>query len=317
MNNQLQLVVDSFLKADGNMLSMEELKEKGCISSLDQFGSNYRLEQMGDYGYRLIKEQLLFTQQRFTETVQTEFIGKQVYFFDTVSSTQRIAKKLTMNQVEEGTMIIAEEQTDGRGRMARKWHSQKGGLWFSFIVKPEIPIATAPQLTLLTAVAVVRTIEDLLPLHPKIKWPNDILLHGKKVCGILTELQATDGNIEAVIIGVGLNVNQQKEAFPEDIRKKATSISLETGMIVDPISLLKGFCFQFEQLYKLFLQHGFQQIKNMWEQSCETIGKEVTATTFKGTVKGEAFGISDEGALLLKEKDGSVLRIFSADIDGS
>ncbi|WAA10578.1 biotin--[acetyl-CoA-carboxylase] ligase [Fervidibacillus albus] len=311
MNGQVNDLFASLMKEDGYFLPMER-------PLIDQIRlttkAGYRLERVGDSGLRCVKESLYERGRRFVNDLPTTLIGKHVYFFETVSSTQTIAKQFIPLKAKEGTLIIAEEQTAGRGRMARKWYSQKGGLWFSVIVKPNIPIKIAPQLTLLTAVAVVRAIKDVLPLQPKIKWPNDILINGKKVCGILTELQSANGSIEAIIIGVGMNVNQGKNNFPKDIRPIATSIFAESGNTIDLFSLLKAFCVHFEQLYEQYLQHGFKEIQTLWEQNCDTIGKEVVATTIRETIDGKVIGISEEGALLIKKENGKVSEIFSADL---
>ena len=140
--------------------------------------------------------------------LETEEIGRSVYFFESVTSTQKVAKEYAMNGAKHGTLIVADEQTEGRGRMVRKWYSPKGtGIWASFILRPDIQIQHAPQLTLLSAVAVVQAIKKVTHITPEIKWPNDILISGRKVCGILTELQAEEDRIQSVILGIGINVS--------------------------------------------------------------------------------------------------------------
>ncbi len=243
-------------------------------------------------------------------------MGENIHYLESVDSTQKIAQQLAYNNAPEGTAILAEEQVSGRGRLDRKWHSPKySGIWMSLILRPNIPVTKAPQLTLLTAVAVVQAIEDETHLNPEIKWPNDILLHGKKVTGILTELQAEADQIHSIIIGIGINVNQKVEDFPVELQGIASSLFIEKGEQISRAALIRSIFMHFEKLYLLFLEEGFLPIKILWESYAISMGKVLKARTLSNTIEGTALGITDEGVLMLEDKNGMIHHIYSADIE--
>jgi BirA family transcriptional regulator, biotin operon repressor / biotin---[acetyl-CoA-carboxylase] ligase len=284
---------------------MEELRKEG-----------FQLEAVRRKGYRIIKTPEKITADEIRLGLKTNFIGKNIHYEDSVESTQKIAHRLAYEDVPEGTVVIAEEQISGRGRMDRKWHSPKyTGIWMSLILRPNIPLPKAPQLTLLTAVSVVQAIEDLTGLTPEIKWPNDILLNGKKITGILTELQAESDRIHSIIIGMGINVNQKLTDFPLDLQKIASSLLIEKGAEISRASLIKGIFTQFEKMYLLYLKEGFLPIKLLWESYAISIGKQIKARTLMGTIEGKALGITEEGVLCIKDQDGIIHQIYSADIE--
>jgi BirA family transcriptional regulator, biotin operon repressor / biotin---[acetyl-CoA-carboxylase] ligase len=284
---------------------MEELRKEG-----------FQLEAVRRKGYRIIKTPEKITADEIRLGLKTNFIGKNIHYEDSVESTQKIAHRLAYEDVPEGTVVIAEEQISGRGRMDRKWHSPKyTGIWMSLILRPNIPLPKAPQLTLLTAVSVVQAIEDLTGLIPEIKWPNDILLNGKKITGILTELQAESDRIHSIIIGMGINVNQKLTDFPLDLQKIASSLLIEKGTEISRASLIKGIFTQFEKMYLLYLKEGFLPIKLLWESYAISIGKQIKARTLMGTIEGKALGITEEGVLRIKDQDGIIHQIYSADIE--
>ena len=247
--------------------------------------------------------------------MKTSFMGKSLHYFDSVESTQKIAHKLAYENAVEGTVVIAEEQTAGRGRMDRKWHSPKySGIWMTVILRPKLPIPKAPQLTLIAAVGVVQAIEEVTGLHPEIKWPNDLLINGKKVTGILTEMQAESDRINSILIGIGINVNAKKEDFPIEIEHIASSLAIETGQMVDRENLIRIILEKLEKLYSLYLDKGFFPIKLMWESYAVSIGKYITARTLTGEIKGKAIGITEDGVLLIEDAGGNIHNIYSADI---
>nr|WP_286174440.1 biotin--[acetyl-CoA-carboxylase] ligase [Pseudomonas sp. ISL-88] len=247
--------------------------------------------------------------------MKTEFLGKQLYYRDVLPTTQKTAHELANDGAPEGTLVVADKQTAGRGRMSRVWHSQEGnGIWMSLILRPDIPLQKAPQLTLLSAVAVVQAIEAAAGIQPDIKWPNDLLIHGKKAVGILTELQAEEDRVRSVIIGIGINVNQQTDDFPDELQDIATSLSLEAGEKIDRAGLIQEILQTFEKRYQDYLTHGFTPIKLLWESYALGLGNELQARTLQGTFYGKSLGIDDEGVLLLETKDG-IKKIYSADIE--
>ena len=283
---------------------IEELRKEG-----------FEFEAVRRKGYKIISIPDKMSADKINLGMKTSFMGKSLHYFDSVESTQKIAHKLAYENAVEGTVVIAEEQTAGRGRMDRKWHSPKySGIWMTVILRPKLPIPKAPQLTLIAAVGVVQAIEEVTGLHPEIKWPNDLLINGKKVTGILTEMQAESDRINSILIGIGINVNAKKEDFPIEIEHIASSLAIETGQMVDRENLIRIILEKLEKLYSLYLDKGFFPIKLMWESYAVSIGKYITARTLTGEIKGKAIGITEDGVLLIEDAGGNIHNIYSADI---
>jgi BirA family transcriptional regulator, biotin operon repressor / biotin---[acetyl-CoA-carboxylase] ligase len=316
-------LLDAFTNASGAYLSGQSLANLiGCsrtavwkhIEELRKEG--FVLEAVRNKGYRILKTPEMITADEIRLGLRTKFIGQNIHYEESVDSTQKIAQRLAYNEACEGTVVIAEEQISGRGRMNRKWHSPKfTGIWMSIILRPEIMPAKAPQLTLLTAVAVVQAIEEVTSLHPQIKWPNDILLNGRKVTGILTELQAEADRINSIIIGIGINVNQKRVDFPQDLENIATSLSIEKEESIQRAQLIQNVFKHLEKLYLLYLEKGFHPIKLLWESYAISIGNMIRARTLTGVIEGKALGITDDGVLKIEDHDGIVHHIYSADIE--
>ncbi|WP_400241972.1 biotin--[acetyl-CoA-carboxylase] ligase [Niallia sp. JL1B1071] len=283
------------------------------IEALRQDG--FILEAVRKKGYRIISSPEKIVPDNILFGLNTSYIGRNVHFEETVDSTQNIAQKLALEGAAEGTLVVAEEQLGGRGRLERKWQSPKyKGIWMSLILKPVIPIMKTPQLTLLIAVAVVQGIQEVTGVQADIKWPNDLLVNGKKLTGILTEMQADSDRVHSLIIGIGINVNQQLEDFAEELQSSATSIYLETKTSWDRAIIIQGIMKHIEKLYLLYLQKGFYPIKLLWESYSISLGQKVRANTLNGSIFGLAKGITDDGVLLLEDEQGVVHFIYSADI---
>lgn len=316
-------LLDAFTKAGDVYLSGQHLAEViGCsrtavwkhIEELRKEG--FELEAVRNRGYRILKTPEKITADEIRLGLTTEFIGRNIHYQESVESTQKIAHQFASEDVPEGTVIIAEEQRSGKGRMNRNWHSPKyTGIWMSLILRPNIPLTNAPQLTLLTAVAVVQAMEEITGMQPEIKWPNDILLHGKKVTGILTELQAEADRIYSIIIGIGMNVNQRKEEFPDELQEIASSLAIEKGETISRAALIRSVFKHFEKLYLLYLEQGFFPIKLLWESYAVSIGKELKARTLTNVIEGTALGITDEGVLKIEDQSGVIHHVYSADIE--
>ncbi|HWJ80457.1 MAG TPA: biotin--[acetyl-CoA-carboxylase] ligase [Niallia sp.] len=273
------------------------------------------LEAVRKKGYRIIGVPEKIVSDRILFGLNTSFVGKKIHFEESVQSTQTIAQKLALDGAQEGTLVIAEEQLGGRGRFERNWYSPKyKGIWMSLILRPNISMIKAPQLTLLTAVAVVQGIQEVTGVQTDIKWPNDLLINGKKVTGILTELQADSDRIHSLIIGIGININQQLEDYPRELQDIATSLYIETKTSWDRSTIIQAIMEQLEKLYLLYLDKGFYPIKLLWESYAISIGKKVIAKTPNKSVKGTAKGITEEGVLLLEDETGTIHSIYSADI---
>ncbi|MFP5113379.1 biotin--[acetyl-CoA-carboxylase] ligase [Bacillaceae bacterium C204] len=316
-------LLDAFTNAGDDFLSGQHLADLiGCsrtavwkhIEELRKEG--FELDAVRNKGYRILKTPEKITADEIRFGLTTKFMGRNIHYEESVESTQKIAHRFASEDASEGTVIIAEEQLSGRGRMARKWHSPKyTGIWMSMILRPNIPLSKAPQLTLLTAVAIVQAFEEMTDLIPEIKWPNDILINGKKVTGILTELQAEADRIHSIIIGVGINVNQKKDDFPLELQEIATSLYIEKKETVSRAELIRSIFMHFEKLYTLYLQQGFLPIKLLWEGYASSIGKYIKARTLTNTIEGKAIGITDDGVLKLEDQSGCIHHIYSADIE--
>ncbi|MBO1000065.1 biotin--[acetyl-CoA-carboxylase] ligase [Bacillus sp. SD075] len=316
-------LMEALSKADGAFISGQEIAEYiGCSRTAvwkhieDLRSEGYNVEAVRKKGYRIISAPEKVSESEIQLGLETKTIGKMIHYQETVESTQKIAHQLANEGVQEGTLVVAEEQLSGKGRLMRSWHSPKfSGIWMSLILRPKIPIHEAPQLTLLAAVAVAQAIEDTTDLKPQIKWPNDILVNRKKVVGILTEMQAESDRIHSVIIGIGMNINQQLVDFPEELQEKASSLLIESGGAVSRSKVIQRALFRLENLYELYLEHGFMPIKDLWESYAISLGQVIKASTVNDTIVGKALGITDSGVLLLEDGKGTVHSIYSADIE--
>jgi len=244
----------------------------------------------------------------------TLLIGKRVLYYEEVASTQDITRKLARQGAEEGTVVIAEKQTRGRGRRGRSWTSPDGGLYLSIILRPNLEPVRALQLPLVAGVAVARAIKKVTALQPRLKWPNDIIIAGKKVGGILTDTSTKKGKIDHTVLGIGLNVNTPRSLFPQAIRETATSLAEEGGQNISPLELLQCLFSEFEALYVEFLACGFDRIREEWKAMSHTIGSRVKVASGEAEIEGEALDIDSEGFLLLRRGNGDVERVISGDV---
>jgi len=249
-------------------------------------------------------------------SLKTRIFGqKEMYHFTTAVSTNDIAGDLGRRGAPEGTLVIAETQTGGKGRMGRTWHSPPGtGIYLSIILRPGIVPAGANKITLMTAVAAAEAVKKFCPDGLMIKWPNDILINGKKAAGILTTMDTSGDSVHYVIVGIGINVNAGPESFPGDLRDIATSLFMETGMPVRREILVREFLESFECFYRILLEGDFRVIREIWKEQSNIMGKEVTAEVRDCTVSGKAVDLDDEGFLLVRDAAGGLHRIISGDI---
>ncbi|SOC37653.1 biotin--[acetyl-CoA-carboxylase] ligase [Ureibacillus acetophenoni] len=317
-------LLSRFLKADNEPLSGQQLADEFGISrtaiwkhlqTLQDEG--YTFETIKKKGYLLTSKPDRVDPARISSYLTTTRLGHHVHYYDEVTSTQTIAHELVRNGAEDGTVVVAETQTAGKGRMARPWESTKGkGIWMTIIIRPNILPHQAPQFTLIAAVAVVNAIRSLYEsIQPEIKWPNDILLNGKKCTGILTEMIAEMDGVQALLIGIGINVNQELEDFPDELKNIATSLSIEANNQLDRAELIAKILHYLEKYSDIYLDHGFEPIKTLWEEFSGTIGKKIKATTLREVVEGTAIGITEDGVLEVRIDDGEIKRIYSADIE--
>lgn len=317
-------ILQRFLNAQGEPISGQQLAEVFGVSrtaiwkhmqNLQQEG--YEFETIKKRGYRLVSVPDKVDVGRIKQLLHTEHYGQTIHYYDCVDSTQLIAHELVRQGAPDGTVVIAEQQTAGRGRMMREWDSSKGkGIWMTVIIRPDIAPHEAPQFTLVTAVAVVNAMKAMFKnFKPEIKWPNDILIHGKKSTGILTEMVAEADRIQALLIGIGINVNQAQEDFPTELQSIATSLSIEGGEHIDRAAVVAKVLEFLEHYSRHYVKYGFPLIKTLWEESSGTIGKHVKATTLREVVEGEAVGITENGVLEILQANGEIKGVYSADIE--
>jgi BirA family biotin operon repressor/biotin-[acetyl-CoA-carboxylase] ligase len=236
-----------------------------------------------------------------------------VHHFETLNSTNDLAKELAAQGAPEGTVVVAEAQTGGRGRLGREWDSPPGvGLYVSLVLRPMLPPLELPQITLTTAVAVVRAVRRVVGVTPGIKWPNDLLLNGKKLGGILTEMETESDRIRHVVVGLGLNVNNT--GFSPGLAATATSLTLATGGAYSRVKLLKAWLEEFEELYDRFLNQGFTEILEEWKGATVTLGRAVTVRQGPREISGQALDVAPDGALLLRTASGEMVRVTSGEI---
>ncbi|MFH1773797.1 MAG: biotin--[acetyl-CoA-carboxylase] ligase [Methanobacteriota archaeon] len=232
--------------------------------------------------------------------------------FYEVDSTNDIAKQLAADGAPEGTVVISEIQRKGRGRREREWFSPKGGVWMSIILRPKVSPSRASSLTLVAGLAVAKTLSGLYNLKCKLKWPNDVLINEKKVCGVLTEISAEIDKINYVVAGIGINANIDIGSFPGEFRDAATTLKNELNRDILRDELVKQLLEELEKLYKIFQKQGFSKLKEEWKKSASTIGRKVRIITDSRTIEGIARDIGENGELFVEAQEG-IEKIISGD----
>lgn len=274
---------------------MRALKEEG-----------YGIEAVPRSGYRLVGIPDRLYAQEIVTGLDTDFIGRTVYYYDRIGTTNREARALASRGAPDGALVVAEEQTGGRGRQGKGWFSPRGmGIWCSLVLRPDISPGEAPPVTMLAAVAVAAAVEKVAGLRPGIKWPNDVLLDGKKLCGILTEMDAEMEKVNFLVLGMGINVNTPPEDFPEELRDIATSIRSSAKGPVSRKQLLRQILSEFERLYRVWLGNGFGQVLEEWKKRCVTLNCPVRISGPRESWEGWAEDVDSSGALILRMADGS------------
>lgn len=304
------------LEKRSNYVSGEEMSKNIGISRAAVWKHIKKLRELGyeidsktNEGYKLIKspeKQIEFELERILDT---KIIGKKILFFEEVDSTNNKAKQIALEK-KEGAVVISEIQTSGRGRRGREWQSPKGGIYVSFILKPNVSPERAPQLTLVSSLALVETLNAMDGnLNAKIKWPNDVLISDKKISGILTELSADMEKINYIVVGVGVNINTDINSLPET----ATSLKLEMKEEVSVKLFLKSFLEHYDSVYLEYLDGGINKIIERWKDNSDTLGKNVKIIGINETYEGLAKDIDENGALILRI-DNKEIKVYSGDV---
>lgn len=315
-------ILSLFLNAGDVFLSGETISQKLGVSRAAVWKhighlreSGYAIEAVPSRGYHLMKQPDLLVPMAVQSGLDTQWVAKRVEYFTQTDSTNQRAQELGEQGAEHGTVVIAEGQSAGRGRMGRAWSSPTAvNIYTSILLRPKILPIQAAQLTFLSAVAVARTVEAISDIQVAVKWPNDILLGGKKIAGLLNEISAEMEGIHYVVLGIGVNLNMTEDQFPDDLRYPATSLLLATGQRVDRLAFIQELYRQLDGLYLLFCQQGFIPIRLAWEALFEMVGLQVSVdcggTIFSGAVEG----IAEDGALLLRLASGDQQQIYSGDV---
>ena len=268
-----------------------------AINQLKEAG--YEIEAQQNKGYRLMAAPDLMTEAEIKSLMHTEWVAKEVLYFDTIDSTNIKAQELAEKGYPSGTLVVADKQESGKGRRGRSWVSPSGtGIFMTLMIKPDINPNNASMLTLVAALAVAKAITSVTGEEALIKWPNDIVVNGKKVCGILTEMNAQFDYINHIVIGIGINVHN--ESFPEELQDHAGSLLLECGKRVHRADLIEAFLEEFERLYAIYLQtEDLSALQEEYDQLLVNRGRQVRVLDPKEPFEGKAMGITKKGELIV------------------
>ena len=277
---------------------------------------DYDVEAGPHFGYRLMRSpDVLHADDLLSRLGPTKVVGRDIRVFEQTTSTNDVIEKLARDGVKEGVVVFAESQTRGRGRLGRKWTSPaKRGLWFSVLLRPDLRPQETTRLNVASATALRRAIESQTGLKPEIKWPNDILIQGKKVAGILTELSGELDHVKYVVLGIGVDVNLSQGDFPAELRKLATSLKAELGKPVSRPELAVVILRELDLDYARITSGQFAAVADEWEEHGTTIGQEVTIRTGDRRIRGRAESLGEDGELLLRTEHGHLERIIGGDV---
>jgi len=245
---------------------------------------------------------------------KTKAIGQKIHYYRKVTSTNDVAKELAKLGAQEGTVILAATQTHGKGRRDRRWLSPTGGLWFSIILRPRILARDSYLLTFMAAVAVAKTLRNRFRLNAEIKWPNDVLVNERKVCGILTETSTSGTTVNFAAVGIGVNANIDLTSFPAELRASVTSLKAELKRPVAREQLLRVLLKELETYYTMLQQNQFAPILDEWKRLTTLFKAHVKVTSLKETIQGVAVGVNQHGALEILLQNGTVRKIVSGDV---
>lgn len=312
-------ILATLREADG-FVSGQELCERFQVSrtaiwkAINQLKKEgYEIKAIQNRGYRLVATPDVLSEEELKSILKTEWVGHPICYFEQVDSTNVIAKNFGDQDYPHGTLVVADTQNSGRGRKGRTWSSpSKEGIWMSLLLKPDLNPSNASMLTLVSALAVVKAIEEIAQLPAKIKWPNDIVVNGKKVCGILTEMSAQRDYINHLVIGIGINVHTTK--FPDEFAEIATSLFLESKKRIKRSQLIEEIWKNFELYYDIFLQtQDFRTLKQEYNMYLVNRNEKVKVLDGKDSFEGKAMGITDKGELIVDTWEARRL-VFSGEV---
>lgn len=268
-----------------------------AINQLKEAG--YEIEAAQNRGYHLLSVPDRMDETELSSIRQTEWAGCETYYFDCIDSTNTKAKELAEDGHPTGTFVVADQQTAGKGRRGRSWDSLPGtGIYMTLLLKPDINPNNASMLTLVAAIATANAIHRVTDAQALIKWPNDVVINGKKICGILTEMSAQFDYINHIVIGIGINVHN--ESFPEELADRASSLLMECGKRFHRADLIEAFLEEFERTYASYLQtEDLTGLQNEYNSLLVNMGRQVRVLDPKEPFEGKAMGITNRGELIL------------------
>ncbi len=316
----IYLLLSRLRSAQGEFVSGEKLSRTQKISrtalwkkinSLRELG--YRIEGHHSKGYRLdLSPDIPYPWEIYQEG---DSIWKNIIYYRRIQSTNTEANILASQGAPHGTVIIAEEQTGGRGRVGRIWESpSRGNIYISLILRPHIPPYLSPQFTLAAGVGVARTVEEITGVKPELKWPNDLLLDKKKFCGILTELNSETDRVNYIIVGIGINLNSDLRDYPEYLRGEITTLKVATSKEYNRNRFIMRLLYNLQSMFVALTEKGFTAIKKRWEEYFCMKDEIVIISSQREKLKGRAIGIDNSGAFLLRLENGSIKRVLSGDV---
>ena len=307
-----------FLKKSDGYLSGEEISRQLNISRAGIWkymqelrNDGYDIVAVPHLGYRLVSSPDKLIPREIQFDLLAKILGKKIISYESVNSTMDIAFRLGFEGAEEGTVVCAEAQAKGRGRLGRNWTSPKGkGIYFSVILRPRLSPSEVAQLTLLAAVAVSEAIQKVAGITAMIKWPNDLILNGKKLAGILTEMSADMDRVRFVVIGIGINVNTPASLLPP----QATSLKQEAGRPFSRVALLQEVLMSVERWYQRLKAEGFSPITQRWKELSLTLGKRIRIVDPNGDVEGQAMDLDKDGGLIIRRDSGMIVKRLTGDV---
>jgi len=310
-DNYSFLKILSFLKAHkSEFLSGQDMSDILKISRVAVWKDikkirslGYKVESKQNLGYRLVDTTKLLLPWEVTQNLNTKFLGKKVYYFNTIDTTQNFALEIVTRNNMNGTIIIAKKQTGGRGRVKRKWKSHVGGIWMSIIIHPKFGVSFTTLVPIAISLALCMAIEKTLKIKPELKWPNDVTVKGKKVAGVLVDASIVSNEIEYMIIGVGINFKIKPIELANAIKKTPNFYGVTTLVKKDENSLplLHQFLHELENVFQMIDSKHTRKIVNQWTERSSTLGRNVSIVTGNGRMNGKAVKIDNDGALIISK----------------
>ncbi|WP_323736290.1 biotin--[acetyl-CoA-carboxylase] ligase [Methanosphaera sp. ISO3-F5] len=300
---------------ESELLKKLEISQEKLLKNIEILKeAGYKIVH-NDQGYKLEDTPDIIEPFEVSRGLTSKYIGHNIHFYEELESTNDTAKQFVDNDATEGTVIIAAHQTAGRTRKHEGWVSPEGGIYMTIIVRPEVTLLEASKLTIVTGVAIAKTLKDEFNVNVGIKWPNDLLIGQKKICGILTEAVTDYDKVKAILLGVGIDVNIDEKDIPNELEHIATTVQKETNITLQRAEIMRKFFKIFEDLYEEYKKNNFKYIISEWRRLSSTTGNRVKVYKHGKAIKADAVGITNSGALIIETDDGKLEKITSGECD--